>query len=61
MFCREPHTRRDTPDEPMSNIMREGRLDAALTASQNHTHRAPRNVTKAVNQRSQTYQVHTEA
>ena len=27
MFCREPHTRRDTQEEPLANIMREGRLD----------------------------------
>ena len=52
---------RDTPDEPLFNIMKDGRLEATLTASQTHTHRASKPVTRAVVQRSQTYDIFTES
>ena len=58
--CKEPHTPRDTQEEPEPNIMRECKLEAALTTSQNQTHSAFGGVTKAVIPRAQTYQVQTE-
>ena len=36
-------------------------LKATITASQNHTHRASKSVTKTVVQRSQTYDIFTES
>ena len=61
MKFKVPHSRRDIPDKPLSNIMTDGRLEATLTASQNHTHRASKPVTKTVVQRSQTYDIFTES
>ena len=60
-YHKEPHTRRDTVDQPLACIMKDGKLEATLTASQNHKNRATKGVIRQVVQRSQTYDIFTES
>ena len=58
---KEPHPRRDFPDEPMLSIVTEVRYKATITAAQNHCHRSSVPVSRSLMQRFRTYDTYTEA
>ena len=58
---KEQYPRRELPDEPLLSIVTDVRLEATLTAAQNHCHRASVPVTKNLVQRSRTYDTFTES
>ena len=58
---KEPHKRRDFPDEPMLSVVTDVRYEATMIASQNHCHRCKVQVSRALMQSSHTYDTFTEA
>ena len=58
---KEPHPRRDFPDEPMLSIVTDVRYEDTMTAPQNHCHRSSVPVARTLMQRSRTYDTFTEA